>query len=149
MKTLLLILISSLALGKTIKEGDKEFTCTPVKTCDEKLKAAYAEIKRLKKELKDEIAIAPLLCEPKVVTVERVVKKVKKHIVSVIAHNTTTESNTSKDTIGPVYSATAEVSTAYVPAITYQYQFESGLTPLIGLDIKKNPKAILGLGIEF
>jgi len=136
--------------AKTLKEGDQEYSCTPVKTCDERLKSAYAEISRLKKQLKEQ---SKEVVKEKVVYAERIVEKettkIKKHIISVIAHKSVQDISTDRDTTGPEYSAQTTVNTGYVPALTYQYQFDMGLVPMIGIDITKKSGLILGLGFEF
>lgn len=142
MKYLLIILLAATtSFSKTIKEGDQEFQCNPVKTCDEKLKTAYVEIARLKKQVKQETIVT------KVVTVEKVkeVTKIKKHIVSLITHKThySLTTNTTNN------SATIENIQGYTPAVTYQYQEDNGLTPLIGVDVYERVNLILGIGYEF
>lgn len=136
--------------AKTVKEGDQEYSCTPVITCDERLKSAYAEISRLKKQLKEQ---SKEVVKEKVVYAERIVEKettkIKKHIISLIAHKSVQDIDTDKDSTGPEYSAEAKVNTGYVPALTYQYQFDMGLVPMIGIDITKKSGLILGLGFEF
>jgi hypothetical protein len=124
--------------SKTIVQDNTEYQCNPVKTCDQKLKAAYAEIARLKKQVK-------------IVYVDRTVEKVtektiiKKHIVSVSAINSvdSIEANKSGNT------ATAVAQSSYRPVISYQYQTDSGITPLIGLTFGFAPRLMLGLGYEF
>lgn len=155
MKYLMIIAIVlgfvSASEAKTIKDGEQEYSCTPVKTCDERLKSAYAEISRLKKQLKEQSSKE--VVKEKVVYAERVVEKettkIKKHIISVIAHKSVQDVTTDRDTTGPEYSAEAKVNTGYVPALTYQYQFDMGLVPMIGIDITKKSGLILGLGFEF
>jgi hypothetical protein len=138
MKYLILFLIPLSINAKTIKDGDTEYKCNPVKTCDQKLKTAYAEIARLKKQVKVVYVDR---------TVEKIVEKtvIKKHLVSVSAINSvdSIEANKSGNT------ATALAQSAYKPLITYQYQTNSGITPLIGLTFSFQPRLMLGLGYEF
>ena len=142
---LIIILAATTSFGKTIKDGDTEYQCTPVKTCDEKLKTAYAEIARLKKQLKQTTVIT------KVETVEKVteVTKIKKHIVSVIGHKVVLDVRTKTNNTGSSVSADTTVETGYAPAVTYQYQAENGLVPLIGIDLNKMSGILFGLGFEF
>lgn len=138
---LIIILAASTSFAKTIKDGDTEYQCNPVKTCDEKLKSAYVEIARLKKQLKQTTVVT------KVETVEKVkeVTKIKKHIVSLITHKTHYSLTT--DVTGS--GAKIENVQGYTPAITYQYQADNGITPLIGLDVYERVNLILGIGYEF
>lgn len=144
-----LLLASSLAQAKTIKEDGKEYQCNPVKTCEERLVAVRAELKRVKQQLKEEqdkLAFYDRTYQKEtVVEVVREKKIIKKHILSVLAHKTTEEMLVEQ---GNNY-AKIESSTIYIPAITYQYQFQNGLVPLIGVDLYKNTGLLLGLGYEF
>jgi len=146
MKYLLLItLLSAVSFGKTIKEGDVEYQCNPVKTCDEKLKAAYAEISRLKRLTKQTTVITKI---EKVETVKEVTK-IKKHIISVIGHKSIIDTSTKTTTSGTTQTAEGQVVTGYIPAVTYQYQLDIGLVPMIGLDITSGSGLVFGLGLEF
>lgn len=146
MKYLLIIAIftvaATLAFGKTIKEGDTEYQCSPVKTCDERLKVAYAEIARLKKQLKQSATVVT-----KTEVVEKVIEKtkIKKHIVSVLAIDSVKDVSASQVNAN---LAKASVTTGYIPAVTYQYQMDMGLTFLGGLSLGNEIKPLLGLGFE-
>lgn len=48
---LLILLLAGYTQAKTLTQDGQEYTCTPVKSCEEKLKEARAEIKRLKAKL--------------------------------------------------------------------------------------------------
>jgi hypothetical protein len=94
-------------------------------------------------------------CKPRVVTktvtkeipvtVEKRVEvdKTKKHLISIAAHRAVTSSYT-RTSPG---LAEAGVDIKYVPALLYQYQFDSGLTPMLGVDTQLSP--IFGLGFGF
>jgi hypothetical protein len=150
MKYLLVIAIftvaATLAFGKTIKEGDTEYQCNPVKTCDERLKSAYAEIARLKKQLKQSSVVVT-----KTETVETIkeVTKIKKHIISVIGHKSVVDVNTKSFMSGTTQVGQGNVETGYIPSVVYQYQLDMGLVPLIGLDISRGSGLLFGLGYEF
>jgi hypothetical protein len=141
MKYLLMLLLSTTVNAKTIKEGDMEYQCQPKKTCDEQLKAARAEIKRLKQ----------LLLHKEVVEypypVEKIVTKttIKKHIVSLVA----IDSIQKVEVAAAGSTAHASAESGLVPGITYQYQTDMGLVGLIGASFGASVKPILGLGIEF
>jgi hypothetical protein len=141
MKYLLMLLLTTTVNAKTIKEGDTEYQCVVKKTCDEQLKAAKAEIKRLKQ----------LLLHKEVVEypypVEKIVTKttIKKHIISILAVDTV--QNLKASTSGS--SATASADSGLVPAVSYQYQADNGLVGLLGASFGSSVKPILGLGIEF
>ena len=143
MKYLLTIMIfllaATIAFGKTIKEGEQEYSCNPVKTCEDQLKEAKAEIKRLKAQLKEQ----KVVIQDKVVVQEKLVRK--PHLVSLITHKThyNFDSALSND------KATLEVTKGYTPAVTYQYLMENGITPLLGVDIYEKPGIILVIGYNF
>jgi hypothetical protein len=147
MKTMILTLLIALNINaKTIKEGDTTYTCNPVKTCDEKLQQAYAEIAKLKKQLKNQkTIIKEVTIEKPVVYKFETIKKVHKyHLISIVYAPdiyTVEAKNISNN------QAKAEARSKRVPGLTYQYQFENGLTPLIGMNI--NGSLSLGLGLEF
>ena len=134
--TMLIVLLAvGLVEAKTIKEGEQEYTCSPKKTCEEQLKAAKAEIARLKKQLQNPVVV------------EKVKEtKIKKHIISVVAVDNI--KNVESKNISPS-SASTEARTDLVPALSYQYQTDSGLTPLVGLTFANKTKLIFGLGFEF
>ncbi len=134
---LIVLFAAALVEAKTIKEGDQEYTCSVKKTCDEQLKAARAEIARLKKQLVE---------QPKVVveTIEKV--KIKKHLISVVAVDNI--KNVESKNISPSSSST-EARTDLVPGLMYQYQLNSGLSPMVGLTFANKTKLMFGLGFEF
>ena len=138
MKYLLLILIPLSINAKVITQDNTEYQCNPVKTCDQKLKAAYAEIARLKKQVKTVIITHE---------VEKVVEKtvIKKHILSVSAVDSITLVEAKSN--GNTGLAVAE--SAYYPLVSYQYQTDFGITPLIGLSFGNKLKPVFGLGYEF
>jgi hypothetical protein len=147
------VLAASIAFAEDAPTCKNGSDCEVVKVltrCDVSKQELRNKIAKLERELKE------LKAQEKTVLVKETVKerviektKIKKHIVSVIAHNDVQSISSTKDSTGPEYSAEAKVETGYVPAITYQYQFDMGLTPLIGVDVKKDPKLIIGLGYEF
>lgn len=144
MKFLITILLFSLSLNaKTIKEGDQEYSCNPIikKTCEDELKKANAEIRRLKAKKPVEV-------------VKEVIKEVdktniKKHIVSLDLHSGVTSNEVKTSSTNTTQTAEGKIETGYVPSLNYQYQFDSGLVPKVGVDIQKNPKLNFGLGYEF
>jgi hypothetical protein len=147
MKYLILItLLSTLSFGKTIKEGDTEYQCNPVKTCDERLKNAYAEIVRLKKQLKSPPVI---ITKTETIQTTKEVTKIKKHIISVLGHKSVIDISVKSFTSGSTQVAEGIVETGYIPSVIYQYQFDNGITPLIGIDITRGSGLLFGLGYEF
>lgn len=60
---LLILLLAGYTQAKTVTQDGQEYSCTPVKSCEEKLKEARSEIKRLKAKLAE---------KPKEVIVETV-----------------------------------------------------------------------------
>lgn len=48
---LLILLLAGYTQAKTVTQDGQEYSCTPVKSCEEKLKEARSEIKRLKAKL--------------------------------------------------------------------------------------------------
>lgn len=119
--------------------------CEVVKTytkCDVDKQKLNSKIAKLEQELKELKAQVPKTYYFPVVEEKTIINK---HIVSVVAHETlkSVESSVSGNT------AIGTVTTNYVPAITYQYQFDSGIVPLIGLDIKSKPNLMFGVGYEF
>lgn len=134
MKTFIAMLLLSVTIhAKTIKQDDQEYTCSPKKSCDEQLKAARAQIVLLKKQLKEQ--------KPEIQIEEFV--EIKHHIVSLLLVrdlsdvSTTTSANSTK----------ADVRVNYLPSLSYQYQLDNGLTPLIGSTFKGH--LFGGLGFEF
>lgn len=126
-------------MAKDIKEGDIEYSCKPKKNCDELLKNARSEIAVLKKKLAEKRTV--------VITEEIEVETevYRKHTLSLIS---STESNDAKSTSSSNY-ATSSAETRYIPALTYQYQFDNGITPLIGVGVGSRVKPIIGLGYSF
>jgi hypothetical protein len=128
--------------------------CEVVKTltrCDVDKQKLRNKIYALEKRIKElesrprEVVEYPYPVE-KIVEKTIVKKVIKKHIVSVITSRDVEKINayqTSSTT------ATAQVETGYVPAVTYQYQFDMGLTPLIGASFGSKVRPVLGLGFEF
>lgn len=134
--TMFIVLLATVLVeAKTIKEDGQEYSCSVKKSCEEQLKAARAEISRLKKQLGE---------QPKVVVETK--KEIKKHLISVIAIDNI--KNVESKNISPSSSST-EARTDLVPALSYQYQMDSGLTPLVGLTFANKTKLMFGLGFEF
>ena len=88
-------------------------------------------------------------CEEKIV--EKVVErtKIKHHIVSVFFHQGVVSNETRSYSSGSKVIGEAAIEENYIPAAAYQYQFNNGIVPMIGIDIKRNPKLNLGVGYEF
>lgn len=135
----LILLFGCLLEAKTIKHENQDYQCTPVKSCEEQLKIARAEIKALKKQLKEKITV--IITEIK--EVEKLVNR--KNIISILA----VKDVISVDSYTLNNVAEAKVETGYIPAVTYQYKFDSGFTPLLGVSIGNNLNPIVGLGWEF
>lgn len=142
---LMMLMLVSIASAKTIKEGDTEYQCTPMENCEDQLKKLKAENARLKKQLKEkkEVQVVQIVEKP----VEKVVyeTEIKKHIISLVSAN---ESNDAKVSTN-ANTATATSETRYIPSLTYQYQFDNGITPLVGLGFGNQLKGVFGLGYEF
>jgi hypothetical protein len=152
MKTILIVLLTAINLNaKTIKEGDTTYTCSPVKTCEDELKQAKAEIAKLKKQIKNQkpvVVTKEVIVEkeakPVVYRFETIKKVHKYHLVSIVYAPdiyTVEAKNISNN------EAKAEARSKRVPGLIYQYQFDNGLTPLVGINI--NGSLSLGLGLEF
>ncbi len=90
-------------------------------------------------------------CEEKEKVVEKVVEKtkIKKHIVSVFVHQGVVNNETKSYTSGSKAIGEAAIEENYIPAAMYQYQFDNGIVPMIGIDIKRSPKLNFGVGYEF
>lgn len=133
------LLTTSFVQAKTISENGQDYTCSPKKTCEDKLKQARAEIAKLKKQLAEKVTTVTVI-----ETVTEV--EVKKHLISVIAVDNI--KNVESRNISPS-SASTEARTGLVPAVSYQYQTDSGLTPMLGLTFANKTKLMFGLGFEF
>lgn len=134
MKTFIAMLLLSVTIhAKTIKEDNQEYTCTVKKPCDEQLKAARAQIALLKKQLKEQ--------KPEIQIEE--FTQIQHHIVSLLLVRDLADVSTTTTAT----SSKADVSVKYVPSLSYQYQFDNGLTPLIGSTSKGH--LFGGLGFEF
>jgi hypothetical protein len=102
----------------------------------ERLKTSYVRIERLEKETQQ------------VVYQDRVIER--KYVRTEVRHNLLSL-YTSRDITGASTSyngttATAEVDTGYIPGIMYQYQFNMGITPGIGVNTSGHPSFYLGYG---
>lgn len=149
MKYLIVLLVHLLAFSIAYAEDApscrKGSDCEVVKTftkCDVDKQALRNKIAKLEQELEQLRQKQPIVIINDIVREETVILK---HIVSVVAYETIISSSTSQNN----GVAQAEMSKGYVPAVTYQYQFDLGLVPLIGVDIKSKPQLIFGLGYEF
>lgn len=144
MKYLLIILLPGFLQAKIIKDGDLEYQCIPKKTCEDKLKNLTEENNKLKKQLVKETANIKIR---EIITTETIIEKVKlkKHILSVLFVNDIKSSSSSSSGL----TSTANIKTGYTPAITYQYQFNNGITPIGGVSLGKDLNGILGLGFEY
>lgn len=138
MKNLLIILLMyslpyNLLQAKTITESDgTQYQCTKLSTCDEKLKQAYAEIARLKKQ------------KPREVVVEKIVEaKQNKNLVvlegrrDILGVNTTVSGNQTKTV----------VDKDLVLGLDYYRRdmFKSNVGLGIGLDTNGVIKGLVGL----
>lgn len=147
-----------------------EMRCVPVKSCSEKLSDSRAEVKALKSKLaalesKNAQLSAQLVAlesknahlnaqleasesknsKTQVIEwtkVKYLTQKQKKHILSVVAH----KSVQSVETSSSLNTEKATVNMGYIPGLVYQYQFDSGVVPMVGTDKKG---LILGVGWEF
>lgn len=126
--------------------------------CDVEKYKLQQRIDKLQKELKElevrkeRIEIRETVVE-KPVYVEKVVEKrvtktrIKHHILSVFGHPAATSSSSSSSHSAHTSTATGRVDTEYVPGLMYQYQFNFGLVPMVGIDTEK--QLIFGAGFEF
>jgi hypothetical protein len=118
----------------------------------------YATNRRVVVLVKSSIGLATTIiseankkCEEKVIIKEKIVEKqkIKKHLISVVAHEGIISNESKTYQSGSTIIGEGKIETNYIPAVTYQYQTDNGLVPLIGIDIKGNPKLNFGLGYEF
>lgn len=137
----IVLCVSFLANAKTIKEGDTEYQCVPKKSCEDKLKDLQRQVKELKRQLKE--AQSDIIEEPFIVEKEVRVTKIKKHILSVYGHRDLT--NVQATVNGN--QANAVVETRYLPGLSYQYQMDVGLVPMVGVNTAGH--MLFGLGLEF
>lgn len=141
--TLIALFSSVVVSAKTIKEGDTEYQCVPKKTCEEKLRELQRQIVKLKEQIKE----LESTTETEYVLVEREkelrVTQIKKHILSVYSHRDVTNIEASANG----GQAFAQVETRYVPGLSYQYQMDVGLVPMIG--VNSSSHWMFGLGLEF
>jgi hypothetical protein len=87
MKHLLIGLLISFNLNaKTITQDGQEYSCSPKKSCQDELKAAKAEIKKLKKQLAEQKPVIQekVVTEEKIVVQERVVVKKAKENLNIV-----------------------------------------------------------------
>ena len=125
-------------------KADKGSECEIVKTytrCDvekQKLRNKIAELERQVKELKDRKPLeAAVVTSVETETVD--VETIKHNILSIYMARDIENASSNGNT--------ATVQTAYEPGIKYQYQFDFGLVPEVGINVKGNP--MFGLGWEF
>jgi VIT1/CCC1 family predicted Fe2+/Mn2+ transporter len=132
----------------SVGKGESELllTVTDETSVTEEALEAHAQNRRIvvivqTKEGTTSAVISEKKCEEKT--------KIKKNIVSLIAHRDVIDSSASTSSGNGVSSAKAEATSGYVPAVTYQYQFDSGIVPLLGVSIKSKPSLVIGIGYEF
>ena len=125
-----LILISFQTHAKTIKEGDREYSCSPKATCEERLKQAEEKLKQAKKQRVIEL-----------VEVDRPVYK--KHLFSVFAHRAIVSKTSTSNGV----NGTVGIRTELVPGFMYQYKFDNGFVPMLSFDGVGELAG--GVGIEF
>lgn len=114
-----------------------------------KLEKQLAELENKAPEVKivDKIVVKDrVVVKEKIVTQMKVVTKIKHHIINLLVLDGVKSIDAYKLNSN---TAKAEVETGPVLGLTYQYQFDSGITPLIGASFGYEPKLILGLGYEF
>lgn len=160
MKNVIVLMIfsmSNLALAEQRRYCDASGTnrdCEVVKVltrCDMAKYKLNQRIEKLQKELetkKEKIIVVDKPVYVKSVFEKHVTKtRIKHHIVSIFGHPAATSSQSSSS--HSVHSATANgrVDTEYVPGLMYQYQFNFGLVPMVGVDTEK--QLIFGAGFEF
>lgn len=124
---------------------DKEICIRDPKTGSMDCKSAneYKMVKRKQQfKVKERVVESP---KAQTIVEVRETTVINKHIVSIVAHETVKDVKNYQSG----NTAVGTVTTNYVPAITYQYQFDIGLVPLIGLDIKPKPQLMFGVGYEF
>lgn len=167
-RLLLLVVLAALFLGNKANaetacdlEKNKGADCKVVKVltkCDMDKYKLQKRIEKLQRELREletrekTVEVRETVVE-KPVYIEKVVEKkvtktkIKHHIVSAFGHPAATSSGSSSSSSPGTSSATGRVDTEYVPGLMYQYQFNFGLVPLIGIDTER--QLIFGLGFEF
>lgn len=133
--------------SKMTSVGKGESELVTKETTDE----AYSRNRRIVVVVEARDGTTAAIISEKEKCTERVVEKtkVKKNLVSLMAHHDVTSSSASTSQNGNTVTGTAEVKTGYVPAVTYQYQFDSGIVPMLGVSVKKNPSLLFGIGYEF
>jgi len=115
--------------------------------CDvekQKLRNRIVQLERRVKELESQKTTNTVI-EKTVVTKKVVVEKevIKHHILGLYAARDVSSAGVNQSN----GTATGTVQTAYEPGLKYQYQFNFGLVPEVGINIKGNP--MVGLGFEF
>lgn len=166
-----LLLIGILVLVATNVRADEKTPCDLAKDkgadckvvrvltkCDLDKYKLQRRIEKLQKELKElesrkeTVEIRETVVE-KPVYVEKIVEKkvtktkIKHHIISIFGHPAATSSSSSSSSSPGTTTATGKVETEYIPGLMYQYQFNFGLVPMIGIDTEK--QLIFGVGFEF
>lgn len=142
---------------------NKGADCKVVKVltkCDVDKYKLQRRIEKLQKELKElesrkeTVEVRETVVE-KPVYIEKIVEKqvtktktrIKHHIVSIFGHPAATSSSSSSSSSPGTTTATGRVETQYVPGLMYQYQFNFGLVPMLGIDTER--QLIFGVGFEF
>lgn len=132
MKTLILsLLLSTNLYAKTITQDGQDYTCSPKKTCDQQLKEAKAQIKKLKQALADK----------QVQVVEKEVQH--KNIISLYGVNSQSGLTSSRS------GNTITVETKREFGIGALYQRKITEQGYLGLGVDTNSGVIVSVGAGF
>ena len=133
-------MICSISKAKVLKEGNIEYQCNPKKTCEDKLIMLERQVQILKKKL----TLQEKYNEVEYIYIEKEIEVNNKHqILSLYGVSDVTDTSVFNNN----NKVTARTETAYIPGISYQYQFDSNFVPLIG--INTNSHILFGLGYRF
>jgi hypothetical protein len=114
-----------------------------------KLEKQLAELENKAPEVKivDRIVVKDrVVVKEKIVTQTKTVTKIKRHILNLLVLDGVKSIDAYKLNSN---TAKAEVETGPVLGVSYQFQFDSGIVPLVGASFGYEPKLMLGLGYEF
>jgi hypothetical protein len=133
------------------KSCQKNSDCEVVRVytkCDvdkQKLRNKIAELEKRVKELeaRKQRVVTVEVYKERVVRVEKEKEVIKHNLLGLYMAKDAYGGSTSQQN----GSASANVTTAYLPGIKYQYEFGFGLVPEVGINVKGDP--LVGLGFEF
>ena len=154
MKSVFLILIGLFSVNAfaSCPAEATGYDCQVVKVltrCDVEKAALRRKIYALEKKVKELEAKQVVQAKTVYIYKEKVVEK---HVVETKVKHSILSLYTTRDVISSGSyqqgnTTTAVVHTGYEPGIKYQYQFNFGLVPEVGVNLKGNP--LFGLGFEF